>query len=45
MTVFIRKNSMLLIILTVLVVLFIAAATGMDSKDFVITLLRSRLAR
>ncbi len=41
MTVFIRKNSMLLIILAVLVVLFIAAATGMDSKDFVITLLRS----
>lgn len=40
MTVFIRKNSMLLIILAVLVMLFIAAATGMDSKDFVITLLR-----
>jgi len=40
MTVFIRKNSMLLIILSVLVVLFIAAATGMESKDFVITLLR-----
>lgn len=41
MTVFIRKNSMLLIILAVLIALFIAAATGMDSKDFVITLLRS----
>jgi len=41
MAVFIRKNSMLLIILAVLVVLFIAAATGMESKDFVITLLRS----
>ena len=41
MTVFIRKNSTLLIILAVLILLFIAAATGMDSKDFVITLLRS----
>ena len=41
MTVFIRKNRTLLIILAVLVVLFIAAATGMESKDFVITLLRS----
>jgi len=41
MTVFIRKNSMLLIILAVLVVLFVVAATGMESKDFVITLLRS----
>jgi len=41
MTGFMRKNSMLLIILAVLGVLFIVAATGMDSKDFVITLLRS----
>ena len=41
MAVFIRKNSMLLIFLAVLVALFIAAATGMESKDFVITLLRS----
>jgi branched-chain amino acid transport system permease protein len=41
MTLFIRKNLTLLVILVVLVVLFIAAATGMDSKDFVITLLRS----
>jgi branched-chain amino acid transport system permease protein len=41
MTVFIRKNLTLLVILAVLVALFIAAATGMDSKDFVITLLRS----
>jgi branched-chain amino acid transport system permease protein len=41
MTVFIRKNRTLLIILVVLTVLFIAAATGMESKDFVITLLRS----
>jgi len=40
MNVFIRKNSMLLTILAVLVVLFIAAATGMESKDFLITLLR-----
>jgi branched-chain amino acid transport system permease protein len=41
MTVFMRKNRTLLIILAVLVILFIAAATGMESKDFVITLLRS----
>ena len=40
MTVFIRKNLTLLIILVVLIVLFIAAATGMESKDFIITLLR-----
>ncbi|MFH2038956.1 MAG: branched-chain amino acid ABC transporter permease [Chloroflexota bacterium] len=39
--VYIRKNLTLLIILTVLAILFIAAANGMDSKDFVITLLRS----
>jgi len=41
MNVFIRKNLTLLVVLSVLVILFIAAATGMDSKDFVITLLRS----
>ena len=41
MNLFIRKNLTLLVILAVLVILFIAAATGMDSKDFVITLLRS----
>jgi branched-chain amino acid transport system permease protein len=41
MTVFIRKNRTLLLILAVLVILFIAAANGMESKDFVITLLRS----
>ncbi len=40
MNVFIRKNSMLLTILVVLVVLFIAAAAGMESQDFLITLLR-----
>jgi len=41
MNIFIRKNLTLLVILAVLIVLFIAAAAGMDSKDFVITLLRS----
>ncbi|MGD8406497.1 MAG: hypothetical protein PVJ21_22765 [Anaerolineales bacterium] len=41
MNLFIRKNLTLLVILAVLVALFIAAAIGMDSKDFVITLLRS----
>jgi branched-chain amino acid transport system permease protein len=39
--VYIRKNLTLLIILAVLATFFIAAAKGMDSKDFVITLLRS----
>jgi len=41
MNVYIRKNLTLLVILAVLIILFIAAAAGMDSKDFVITLLRS----
>lgn len=41
MTVFIRKNRTLLIILVILAVLFVAAANGMETKDFVITLLRS----
>ncbi len=40
MTVFLRKNMLLLIVLAVLLVLFIAAANGMEPKDFVITLLR-----
>lgn len=40
MNVFIRKNLTLLIILAVLLGLFVAAANGMESKDFVITLLR-----
>ncbi len=41
MIVFIRKNLTLLIILAVLTTLFVAAAIGMESKDFTITLLRS----
>jgi len=41
MIVFIRKNLTLLIILAVLTALFVAAAIGMESKDFTITLLRS----
>jgi len=41
MNFFIRKNSLRIIVLAVLGVLFIAAAQGMESKDFVITLLRS----
>ena len=41
MNVFVRKNYLRIIVLAVLVVLFIAAAQGMESKDFVITLLRS----
>lgn len=40
MNVFIRKNLVVLIVLAVLFGLFIAAATGMESQDFVITLLR-----
>ena len=40
MNVFIRKNYLRIIVLAVLGVLFIAAAQGMASKDFVITLLR-----
>jgi len=40
MNVFIRKNLILLIILAVLIGLFVAAANGMESQDFVITLLR-----
>lgn len=40
MNVFIRKNLILLIVLAVLAGLFVAAANGMESQDFVITLLR-----
>ena len=40
MNVFIRKNYLRIIVLAVLGILFIAAAQGMESKDFVITLLR-----
>jgi len=40
MNVFLRKNSLRIVVLAVLGVLFIAAAQGMESKDFVITLLR-----
>ncbi len=40
MNTLVRKNLVLLIILTVLAALFIAAAQGMDNQDFVITLLR-----
>ena len=37
---FLRKNTVLLITLAVITALFIAAAQGMEKKDFVITLLR-----
>ena len=37
---FIRKNSILLITVAILIVVFAAAGQGMGSKDFVITLLR-----
>jgi len=37
---FLRKNTVLLITLSVITALFIAAAQGMEKKDFVITLLR-----
>jgi len=40
MTSFIRKNQILLITLLVLAVLFVLAAKGMETKDFLITLLR-----
>jgi len=40
MNVFIRKNYLRIIVLAILGVLFIAAAQGMESKDFVITFLR-----
>lgn len=40
-TVFLRKNLVLWITLLVLLALFIAAARGMETKDWVITLLRS----
>ncbi len=40
MNVFIRKNLLRLIILIVLAGLFVAAAAGMESQDFLITLLR-----
>ena len=40
MKIYLRKNYLLLIILAVLSGLFAAAARGMESKDFVITLLR-----
>ena len=40
MSVFFRKNYLRIIVLAVLGILFIAAAQGMEPKDFVITLLR-----
>jgi branched-subunit amino acid ABC-type transport system permease component len=40
MNTFFRKNLVLIIILSVITALFIAAAQGMEKKDFVITLLR-----
>jgi branched-chain amino acid transport system permease protein len=40
MNTFLRKNNVLLITLAVITALFIAAAQGMEKKDFVITLLR-----
>ncbi len=40
MKTYLRKNYLLLIVLAVLASLFIAAAKGMESKDFIITLLR-----
>jgi len=40
MKTYLRKNYLLLIILAVLAVLFIAAANGMETQDFIITLLR-----
>jgi branched-chain amino acid transport system permease protein len=40
MIVFIRKNYLRILVLAVLAGLFAAAANGMESKDFVITLLR-----
>lgn len=40
MSAFFRKNLTLLIVLSVLVALFVMAANGMESQDFLITLLR-----
>jgi len=40
MKVFLRKNSLLLITLLVITLLFLAAARGMEKQDFLITLLR-----
>ncbi len=40
MSIFLRKNFTRLIVLAVLAALFVAAAGGMESSDFVITLLR-----
>jgi len=40
MKTYLRKNYLQLIVLAVLAFLFLAAANGMESKDFVITLLR-----
>ena len=40
MKTYLRKNYLLLIVLTVLAALFVAAARGMETKDFIITLLR-----
>ena len=40
MNAFVRKNYLPILVLTFLGILFIAAAQGMESKDFVITLLR-----
>jgi len=40
LSVYFSKNLTLIVILAVLTGLFVAAANGMESKDFVITLLR-----
>jgi branched-chain amino acid transport system permease protein len=40
MNTFLRKNTVLLITLAAIIALFIAAAQGMERKDFIITLLR-----
>jgi len=40
MNVFIRKNYLRILVLAILAGLFVTAANGMESKDFVITLLR-----
>ncbi len=40
MNTFLRKNTVLLITLAAILALFVAAAQGMEKKDFVITLLR-----
>ena len=40
MNAFIRKNYLALLVMSALIGMFVAAARGMESKDFVITLLR-----